>query len=123
MPTTNDQPTACEEHPGKRCSTSLSSHLRGVHFQPCCVDHRRYWEETRALKGLTASDHAPDCENYKTEKFFRVRISGEPGPSCILETQEEVDALVEANQEEEYDISEIEMTRDRFERLGEFDGF
>jgi len=75
------------------------------------------------LKGLTASDHAPDCENYKTEKFFRVRISGERGPSCILETQEEVDALVEANQDEEYDISEIEMTRDQFERLGEFDGF
>ena len=95
-------------------------HLRGVHFQPCCIDHCRLW--TECVGGLTASDHAPTCEHYKTEKFIRIVPKGERGPALIVETQAEADDTM-GGCPEEYDVSEVEMTRDQFSRLGEFNGF
>ena len=123
MPADNEYQSAQVSgvNPPTACSTSgIAPHLRGVRFQPCCVDHRRYWEE--AKNGLTASDHAPDCPNYKTEKFFRIVPKGQRGPALIVETQAEVDDTMDGCPED-YDVSEVEMTRDQFSRLGEFNGF
>ena len=90
-------------------------------FQECCGDHCRDWRETRNGT-LPASNHSPGCPNYKTDKFYQVKIKGCKGTSCIVETQTEVDDMF-ADEENEYDVSEIEMTRDQYERLDEFDGF
>jgi hypothetical protein len=98
---------------------SLLDILKGIKQEECCVNFCRDWRETRG--GLPASNHSPMCPNYKTETFFRVVAKGTKGPSCILETQAEVDDLCETP--DEYDVTTIEMTRDQFERLEEFVGF
>ena len=46
----------------------------------------------------------------------------ERGPALIVETQAEADDTMDGCPEE-YDVSEVEMTRDQFSRLGEFNGF
>lgn len=85
----------------------------------CCNQHCRDWRET--FGGLPPSSHAPSCVNYKLETFFRVAPKGQKGPGCILETQAEVDDLCETP--DEYDVAKVQMTRDQFENLKEFDGF
>ena len=92
--------------------------LKGVELQECCSNHCRDWRETKG--GLTASNHSPSCKNYKTETFIRVTVKGEKNPACIDEPRN-IDEWID--NEEEYDFEDIEMTRDQFERLGEFDGF
>lgn len=119
-PKTETPPVVPPSRPTLCSAFQIAPHLRGVHFQPCCVDHRRYWEE--AKDGLTASDHAPDCEHYKTEKFIRIVPKGARGPALIVETQAEADDTMDGCPEE-FDVSEVEMTRDQFSRLGEFNGF
>lgn len=94
--------------------------LEGLKLQECCANHCRDWRETLGGK-LPASNHSPSCENYKTEQFFKVTIKGENGPFFVLEKQEDVDDL--RKDQEEYDVTTIEMTRDQFERLTEFNGF
>jgi hypothetical protein len=91
------------------------------HLQQCCTGVARTFEET--LDGrLPPSNHAPSCPSYKTEKFPCIVPKGECGPVLVVETRDDADAAI-AEYPEEYDVSEIEMTRDQFERLGAFDGF
>lgn len=85
----------------------------------CCNQHCRDWRET--LGGLPPSRHAPSCVNYKPETFFRVVPKGQKGPGLILATQAEVDDVCETP--DEYDVTKVQMTRDQFENLKEFDGF
>lgn len=99
-----------------------SSPLRKMVIQPCCMNHCRDWRETAG--GLPASNHSPACENYKTETFYMVTVKGEKGPWCIMPTLEAVaEAFPTVPGEEEYDVVPIEMTRDQYEHLDEFDGF
>lgn len=96
--------------------------LKGMRFQECCKDHCRDWHET--LTGLPASNHSPSCPNYKLETFFKVCVKGTKAPYCILEKEAEVKDMCDTEDiEGEYDITKIEMTRDQFERLREFEGF
>ena len=97
----------------------LFNTLKHTQLQKCCENYCRDWHETKGW--LPASNHSPTCINYKTEAFFKVSVKGEKGQSCIFETQEEVDAFCEPP--EKYDVSVIEITRDQFEHLDEFQGF
>jgi len=100
-------------------TAKLFNTLKHTKLQDCCKDHCRDWRETAG--GLPASNHSPNCPNYKTEKFFGVTVKGEKGIGCILETEGEVKDFCESP--EEYDVSVIEITRDQFEHLDEFQGF
>ena len=97
------------------CSKALLESL------DCCNQHCRDWRETLSGR-LPPSRHAPSCQNYKTETFFRVTLSGSRSPAVILGTQEEVDETI-GDCPEEYEVGKIDMTRDQFENLGEFDGW
>jgi hypothetical protein len=61
--------------------------------------------------------HHQDCEDYKLERFVRVVYDGTP---CVVEPGD-VEALIGAS--EGYEISDVMLTRDQFERMPEFDGF
>ena len=99
----------------------FESMLKGMTPQKCCANHARTWGETYS-GSYPASNHSPWCRNFKQEPFFRVVASGTGGPACILATQAEVDDLCDGAPEE-YDVTVIQLTRDQFERLGEFEGF
>jgi hypothetical protein len=98
---------------------NLVKALDKIILQECCMNHCRDWREM--IGGYPPSNHSPTCHNYKTETFFKLIPKGEKGPFLILETQKEIDDLCENR--EEYDITKIELTRDQFENLGEFEGF
>ncbi len=64
------------------------------------------------------SDHAPGCEAYKTERFVRLEHDG---AACVMEAAE---AKVMVKESEcEYTVTPVFLTRDQFERMGEFHGF
>lgn len=90
----------------------LKAEKSKIVVQNCCYDHYRDWSETEG--GLPARDHAPSCDNFKTERFFRIRIRGSGGPFFILENLSDVERLFKS---EDYEISIVEMTRDQFERI------
>ena len=99
---------------------SLMDITRRTVFQECCVNHCRDWHET--ANGKPASNHAPSCEHYKLETFYSVKPRGERGPVCVVETmQDAYDAFTEDT--DAYEISEVQMTRDQFEHMDEFEGF
>jgi hypothetical protein len=91
----------------------------GFKLQPCCIDHCRDWRET-AKGALPASNHSPACLNYKEETFFLVRPEDKKGYGCIVATQEDAKALADDNI---HLIATINLTRDQFDRLAEFEGF
>lgn len=101
-------------------NNKLFKALKGMKLQPCCQDHCRDWHETKG--GLPASNHSPACSNYKLETYYKVSAKGTKNPFCVLETENQIKDMCEG-EEEQYDITKIEMTKDQFERLDEFDGF
>jgi hypothetical protein len=98
---------------------SLMDFIKNTEFQECCVNHCRDWIETKGW--LPASNHSPMCPSYKEEKFYKIVAKGTKAPSCIVESQKEIEDCFSDG--EEYDISEIMMTRDQYEHLDEFEGF
>jgi len=92
--------------------------LKGVETQECCSSHCRDWHETKG--GLTASNHAPSCAHYQTVKFLKITVKGETSP-FVIDRPCNIDEWI--GNEEDYDMVDIEMTEDQFERLSEFDGF
>lgn len=82
-----------------------------------CKDWCRDWQETKGGK-YPAADHAPGCEDYKTERFARVEHEG---TACVMEPAE-AEAMV-AESDEQYTVTPVFLTRDQFERMGEFNGF
>jgi len=98
----------------------MNSSFDKTQLQPCCQDFCRDWHETKN-GALPASNHSPNCPNYKVDKFFRVTVKGKKSPACIFETEAEAKDFRETP--EEYDVTIIEMTRDQFEHLDEFQGF
>ena len=77
----------------------------------------RTWEETQNGK-YPAAEHAPGCDEYKTEKFI---VLEHDGTRCVMEPHE-AKAMIEDN-DEAYSVSEVMLTRDQFERMPEFQGF
>ena len=92
--------------------------LKRTEFQDCCANHCRDWRETKG--GLPASNHAPSCPNYKTELFLKLTPKGDAGP-WVIDEPKNIDEWMD--NEEEYDIQEVQITRDQFEHLDEFEGF
>jgi hypothetical protein len=82
-----------------------------------CKTWCRDWRETQDGK-YPISDHAPGCEEYKTEGFTRVEHDG---TSCVMEPHEAESMLDESD--EEYAVSMVYLTRDQFEKLKDFAGF
>lgn len=82
-----------------------------------CMTWCRDWQETKGGK-YPPADHAPGCEDYKTERFSRVEYDG---TACVMEPAE-ADAMV-AESDEQYTVTPVFLTRDQFERMGEFHGF
>jgi len=100
--------------------TGLMEQLKGVKLQECCMNHCRDWRET--IGGYPVSNHSPTCPNYKTESFFKITKVGEKYPFLILENKDQIKDWL-GERLEQYNISKIELTRDQFENLKEFDGF
>lgn len=82
-----------------------------------CKNWCRDWQETKGGK-YPPADHAPGCEDYKTERFVRLEHDG---AACIVEPAE-AEAMV-ADSDREYTVTPVFLTRDQFERMGEFHGF
>ncbi len=64
------------------------------------------------------SNHHPRCEDFHPEPFTRLEHDG---TVCVMEPHEAEAMLVESD--EQYTVSTVMLTRDQFERLGEFAGF
>lgn len=62
--------------------------------------------------------HHPDCEDFRLEEFSRVEYDG---TACIMEPHEA--AAMIADSEFQYNVTSVLLTRDQFERMGEFAGF
>lgn len=87
----------------------------------CMANHWcRDWSETAG--GLPRSEHAPGCSQYKLETFWRVVVKGTKAPACIVETEAEARDTCEDNPAD-YEITTVQMTRDQFDNLKEFEGF
>lgn len=82
-----------------------------------CKTWCRDWQETKGGK-YPPADHAPGCEDHKTERFVRLEHDG---TACILEPAEA--AAMVAESDCEYTVTDVFLTRDQFERMGEFHGF
>lgn len=85
----------------------------------CKENHwARDWRETQNGR-YPASEHAPGCDEYRTEEFAVVEHEG---VRCIMERTE-----AQAMQKEEesciYGLGIVNLTRDQFEALPEFQGF
>lgn len=59
-----------------------------------------------------------DGEDHKTERFVRLEHDG---TACIMEPAEA--AAMVAESDCEYTVTDVFLTRDQFERMGEFHGF
>lgn len=62
--------------------------------------------------------HHTDCEDFKQEEFSRVEHDGS---ACVMEPQEA--AAMVADSDCQYVVTSVMLTRDQFERMGEFAGF
>lgn len=76
----------------------------------------RTWQETQDGK-YPQSDHAPGCDEYKPEEFFRIEYDM---TYCIVEPGELTSFI---DEEGEYNVSTVMLTRDQFNKLPEFMGF
>lgn len=84
-----------------------------------CKEWCRDWRETEGGK-YPKSDHAPGCEDYKTERFVRVEYDG---TACVMEPAEAQAMVDDAGEGIAYILSDVFLTRDQFDRMGEFAGF
>lgn len=76
--------------------------------------HCAAWCREPQQNKLPVSLHHPSCEHYKIERFAKVTANGS---SCIVEEREAVEYG------DDYEICIVEMTRDQFEFLPEFNGW
>lgn len=76
--------------------------------------HCAGWCREPQQNKLPISLHHPNCERYKIERFAKITVNGS---TCIAEEHET------AEYGDEYEISTIEMTRDQFEALPDFQGW
>ena len=85
----------------------------------CKDDHWcRTWEETQDGK-YPIAEHAPGCDEYKSEEFT---VLEHDETKCVMEPKEAAGVLAEEN-ECDYTVSTVMLTRDQFEKIPEFLGF
>lgn len=77
----------------------------------------RTWDETQNGQ-YPYSEHAPGCDEYKTEKFIVLEYGG---TRCVIEPHEAKSIIDDSD--EAYAVSEVMLTRDQYERMPEFQGF
>lgn len=95
----------------KMVSGKLKSHK-------CCGHWARQW-----FADFPNSEHNPQCENYKTEKFIKVTIE-KSDSFMIIEPKDRKDYDgVELFDEDFFKLEDILITRDQFENLNEFGGW
>lgn len=82
-----------------------------------CKTWCRDWSETMGGK-YPKSEHAPGCEDYKTEPFVRLEFDGS---SCTMEPAD-AEVMISVS-DVEYKQSTVMLTRDQFENMEEFSGF
>lgn len=72
-------------------------------------------------KNFPMSNHHPNCSEYVSKEYFRVRAEdGEP--SAIFATEKEAHDFCR-NDTEHYLIDIVQLTQDQFDKLLEFEGF
>lgn len=69
---------------------------------------------------LPVSEHHPECEAYKAETFFRVRLGGGGCAPFICERADLSDML--EGETEPALVEPVKMARDQFDRLQDFAG-
>lgn len=82
-----------------------------------CQQMVRTFEETQGGK-FPPSNHAPSCQDYKLNRYLRLVIDNS---AAIFEEQEGLAIINDS--EDEYEVSEVMLTVDQFERLPEFEGW
>ena len=85
--------------------------------EPCtCAGHR--W-----FNGIRKGQHHQEwCKARVTERFAKVKLRGEVGPSFVVPA-DHLDNCLDGGDPNQYDISFVDMERTEFEALGEFHGF
>ena len=103
------------------CKHELVAALIWMPLHDCCMTHCRDWRETQGGL-LPPSEHSPGCQNFRQERFCKVTYS--TGGSCIMEWPSDTEwtDLALDDGDEPPVLEEIFMTRDQFDRLGEFPG-
>lgn len=97
----------------------IPEYLKGAAMHPCCMTHCRDWRETLGGK-IPASDHSPGCENFIQKRYKKLVIGG----GWLIDTDREVEEVIKDMDDDiEYTLEDVWMTKDQFERLPEFDGF
>ena len=82
-----------------------------------CQQMVRTFEETQG--GIyPPSNHAPSCQDYMQIKYLRLVIDN---TAAIFEESEGLAIISES--QDSYEVSEIMLTADQFERLPEFKGW
>lgn len=84
-----------------------------------CRNHTRLWEETQDGK-YPPSNHAPTCEDFRTERFVRLTYDGVP---CVVEPNEARQMLEDDEDPLAYEVADVWLTRDQFEKLADFEGW
>ena len=82
-----------------------------------CQTWRRIPQQGTHGGKYSPPDHHPDCEDYKTERFLRVVYDG---TYCLIEPGDLTDLM---GDEGGYEVEEVFITRDQFDRVPEFQGF
>ena len=79
----------------------------------------RTFDETQGGK-YPPSDHAPGCDEYHQEKFVLLDLDG---TKCLVESDQAEVILRDDPSAGDYQVSDVYLTRDQFEKLPEFEGF
>lgn len=79
----------------------------------------RTGEETQGGR-FPMSNHHPQCEEYHAERYMSVGLGG---VCCMMEPVEAEAMLRDADPEERYEVKNVWLTRDQFERMDEFTGY
>jgi hypothetical protein len=87
-----------------------------------CKTHARTFEETRDSR-YPASAHAPSCEDYKLEKFWRITLDGTTAVATVDEFLEHCDHVKYDDDAEHYVYDEVYLTQDQYDNMIEFLGF
>jgi hypothetical protein len=66
------------------------------------------------------SDHAPGCSEFKAERFTKLIFEGS---FCIMEPHEAAAVVADNDEGHEYQLQDVYLTRDQFDRLPDFAGF
>lgn len=94
-------------------------------LQSCCAHFCRTWSETYGGR-FPPSNHAPGCLNFIQKPYCSITLKETTGPSYII-PKEEYKMLKESGadltNEDDYDMKDIFLTEDQYEKLDEFVGW